>query len=98
MMKASILLSATLIAIATPALANDAPQQRFEHDGITYVYQTEANGDQRILVGRHYPSGARFRLVVRNDRVSGRMNGTVVNFRLSEIEPTRAQDIALASR
>ncbi|QLC25942.1 hypothetical protein HFP57_13510 [Parasphingopyxis algicola] len=97
-MKASILLSVPLLALGAPALADTVSQERFEHNGITYVYETEERGDQRILTGRHYPTGARFRLVVRDGRVTGRMNGTTVNFRLSEIDEARAEEIRLASR
>ncbi|MGP1283458.1 MAG: hypothetical protein ACTS1X_10820 [Parasphingopyxis sp.] len=95
-MKAALFL-APLFALAMPASADTAPQQ-FEHNGITYVYETEERGDQRILTGRHYPTGARFRLVVRDGRVTGRMNGTTVSFRLSDIDEARAEEIRLASR
>lgn len=97
-MKASILFSTAILLLGTPGFAQDTAEKRFEYDGITYVYQAENQGDHRVLSGRHYPSGARFRLVVRDDRVSGRMNGRTVNFRLSEIEEVQARDITLASR
>lgn len=95
-MKASILFPAILFSVAAPAFAG-GESERFEHDGITYVYDVDERDDHRVLSGRQYPSGARFRLVVRDGRVSGRVGGTMVYFRLSEIDDARAREIELAS-
>lgn len=97
-MKPSILLSATLFAFVTPAFAADPAEQRFEHEGITYVYSVAAEGERQIITGRYYPTGARFRLTVSDGRVTGRMNGTAINFRLSNVDFGETPEITLASR
>ena len=96
-MRAFHILPAILSVMTVPALADTGSEQRFEHDGITYVYEVEERGDRRILSGRQYLSGARFRLVVREGRVSGRVNGSAVYFRLADIDEAQIRAIELAS-
>ena len=97
-MKSSLILAAALFSLTAPALAEEPTEYQFEHDGISYVYSVETDGDSRILTGRHYPSGGRFRLVVRDGRVTGQMNGSSVRFRLSSVEGEIGEGLALASR
>ena len=101
-MKPSLILSAALFSFSAPALAETPTEQpfdhQFEHEGITYMYNVAPAGEGRVPTGRHYPSGARFRLTVRDGRVTGRMNGSAVRFQLSSVEDGTSQDMALASR
>ncbi len=101
-MKPSLILSAALFSLSAPALAETPSEHQFEHqfehEGITYMYNVAPEGEGRVLTGRHYPSGARFRLTVRDGRVTGRMNGSAVRFELSSVEVDADQNMALASR
>lgn len=63
--------AALIAAIATPALAKNASEQKsFTRDGETFVYTATEKNDATILTGRS-GSGRDFRLVVRNGYVHG---------------------------
>lgn len=90
-----MLLTATFLTVAAAAPAFAEPVERsFEHDGVTYTYTEDVRADRTILEGRAMP-GSRFRLVVRNGRVSGYSGLTRVNFELEEAYHT-AERIALS--
>jgi ketosteroid isomerase-like protein len=97
-MKPSLVFAAVLFSLSAPALAEVPTEHRFEHQGISYVYSVSTEGDTRTLTGRQYPNGARFRLTIRDGRVTGRMNGSAVRFRLSSVDDLQSQDMTLASR
>lgn len=88
------ILSFVLAAVAATALissatiAGEPEQQTFTRDGRTYVYTTTAKDDGRTVIeGRQLGSPARFRLLVKGDRVTGFSNGYPVSFRASQAMP-----------
>jgi len=81
-----ILAAAAVIALgASSAIAGTpAQQQRFAHDGQTYIYTSTLKNGRTVLEGRAYPSGSAFRLIVRGDKVSGNAGGSPVAFDVAE--------------
>ena len=78
-----------IIAAAAAALTSTigmAPddKQSFVHEGSTYVYTTTQDGGRQVIDGRSYPSGQKFHLIVRGDRVSGMSGGVPVAFKTAE--------------
>lgn len=69
-----------LAGLISTAAAAAGPEQRFVHDGATYVYSTTEKGDTTVINGRRLPDGSSFRYVVRNGRVTGSNAGQPVNF------------------
>ncbi|TCP33322.1 hypothetical protein [Sphingomonas sp. BK235] len=86
----SLIVAGATALLATAAGA--APAERsFTRDGHTYVYTTSALDAQRTVIeGHEVGRGARFRLVVNGDRVSGKANGVPVSFRAAQPLPTNA--------
>jgi hypothetical protein len=83
------------LALAVPVAAfAETDTTTFERDGYTYVYTTKEKGGATILAGKRYPGAEVFRLVVENGRVRGISNGRPVSFRLSEVEPADARELA----
>ena len=94
------MLSIAIIAalgVSTPALAEKSAEKSFEHDGVTYVYQTEAKSNGKVISGRAYPSGESFRLVVANGVVRGTSSGSAVAFKLSQVKPVVRNTQAVAA-
>ena len=84
------MLSIAIIAalgVSAPALAEKSAEKSFEHEGVTYVYQTEAKSNGKVISGRSYPGGEPFRLVVANGVVRGMSSGTAVAFKLNQVKP-----------
>ncbi|RZT54984.1 hypothetical protein EV283_1771 [Sphingomonas sp. BK036] len=78
-----------IIAAAAAALTSTigmaaADKQSFVHEGSTYVYTTTQDGGRQVIDGRSYPSGQKFHLIVRGDRVSGVSGGVPVAFKTAE--------------
>ena len=73
------------IALATTAVAATTPSfaETFERDGYTYVYNVTQKADTKQIEGKYYPGAREFALKVRNDRVSGTINGNRVSFPVS---------------
>lgn len=93
----AVLATAAAALTSTIGMAHDVDQQRFVHDGQTYVFSEKADGDRRVIEGRRLPSGSAFHLVVRNGRVTGTAGGTPVAFRVNEARGAAA-GIVVASR
>jgi hypothetical protein len=73
-----LLFAAALVsAVAGPALAQE---RSFTHEGVTYTYTSTRLGDARVLEGK-VARGDRFRFVVRDGWVHGRVGTTPVSFR-----------------
>ena len=68
---------AAALTFAAPALAED---RSFTHEGITYVYTARNDGSARVLEGKA-SAGGKFRLVVQNGWVRGRVGTVPVSFR-----------------
>ena len=76
------LAAASAALVSTVGIAQSPAEQRFTRDGRTYVYTTAAREDGRtLIVGREINTNARFRLLVKDDQVSGYSNGVPVRFR-----------------
>ena len=75
------------LGFSAPVLAEKSAEKSFNHDGTTYVYQTEAKDDAKVISGRAYPGGKSFRLVVANGKVRGVSDGAPVSFALTEVKP-----------
>jgi hypothetical protein len=72
--------AATLaLAFAAPAVARDNIRT-FTHEGVTYSYTSTRTDDTLVLEGFARPVGGRFRLVVRDGRVTGHVGGARVSF------------------
>ncbi|MHA6722328.1 hypothetical protein [Sphingomonas sp. RS2018] len=79
----------SLFAVASLALTGNAvaasDQQRFTHEGVTYVFtSTKTNDGATVLTGRSQPGDLPFRLSVRDGRVRGHAGGTPVSFRVAD--------------
>lgn len=84
-MRKSVTLAAAVVAALTSTIGMAAEtEQRFKHNGLTYVYTTKQAGDRQVIDGRRFPSGSAFHLVVRGNRVSGVSGGVPVDFALEE--------------
>ena len=82
MTKSLFAFPALLLAVATPAFANEKPTEiSFQRDGVTYVYTKTLKGDHVVLSG-YYSGGERFELTVRGDQVTGVVGGGFVSFKM----------------
>jgi len=78
-----IIAAAAAALTSTIGMAAD-DKQSFVHEGSTYVYTTTQDGGRQVIDGRSYPSGQKFHLIVRGDRVSGVSGGVPVAFKTAE--------------
>lgn len=86
--------AALIAAIATPALAKNASEQKsFTRDGETFVYTATEKNDATILTGRS-GSGRDFRLVVRNGYVHGFSGNVPVSFSVPKATATPTVELA----
>ena len=72
-----------------PAFAEKSAEKSFNHEGTTYVYQTEAKSNAKVISGRAFPGGKSFRLVVANGMVRGVSGGAPVSFAVNEAKPLK---------
>ena len=80
-MRTFITLATAAFALtSTSALARDG-QQRFTHQGSTYLFTTAEQNGRTVISGQQLPSGETFRLVVDGGHVSGVSGGQPVAFR-----------------
>ncbi|SEL43854.1 hypothetical protein SAMN05216382_2052 [Sphingomonas palmae] len=79
---AFIAAAAATALISTVGIAAEPAQQRFTHEGRTYVYtQTARENGKTLIEGHEVDSHEKFRLLVDGDRVRGTSNGYPVSFR-----------------
>lgn len=71
------------LGLATPALANDN-EKSFTHDGVTYTYTATRTEDALVLEGVAEPLGGKFRLVVRDGKVTGYAGSARVSFLVAD--------------
>lgn len=69
---------------ATAAQAEEAPKQRFTHEGYTYVYQVKDTKAGKVISGRRFPDAVAFNLAVKNGKVSGVSGGQQVAFNVED--------------
>lgn len=77
----TIVAAAAAALTSTIGMAAERVEQRFVHEGRTYVFTTRQVGDRQVIDGRNYPHGSTFHLVVRGDTVSGMSGGVPVSFK-----------------
>ena len=80
--------SAALLLITTaPAFAGEKPTEiTFQRDGETYSYTKTEKAGLVILRGR-FPTGNRFELIVRGNKVTGTVDGAYVPYNISYSMP-----------
>lgn len=84
-MLSKFMIATVAVAAATTAVhAEDAPKQRFTHEGYTYVYQVKDTKTGRVISGRRYPDAVAFNLAVKGDKVSGVSGGQQVRFAVED--------------
>ena len=71
MRKTILILAATVVAIPTFGSAAAEGEQRFVHEGSTYVYTRSVDNGHPVIEGHRYPGGEAFRFVVKGHRVTG---------------------------
>lgn len=77
--------AALLLVTVAPAFADEKPAElSFQRDGETYVYTKTEKAGRVILDGR-FPTGDRFRLVVRGNEVTGTAGGKDVSFTVPQM-------------
>jgi hypothetical protein len=86
--------AALSLAFAAPAFAGENART-FTRDGVTYTYTSTKTDGAVILEGDARPFGGKFRLVVRNGRVTGYAGNSSVSFRVAE---ARAAALQVAGR
>ncbi|WP_298089478.1 hypothetical protein [uncultured Sphingomonas sp.] len=96
MRKTILLAAATAATFATAAVAAD--EQRFTHDGQTYVYTATPAKSGQVIEGRRYPGGEPFRLVVRDGRVSGFSGKTPGSFRAADAKGAVSRGLETSAR
>jgi hypothetical protein len=90
--------AALLLVTAAPAFADEKPAElTFQRDGETYVYTKTEKAGRVILDGR-FPTGDRFRLIVRGNDVTGTVEGKYVSFSVPQTRAKANVKAALALR
>jgi len=82
------LLAASLIAVATPAIALAAGDDagKFTHKGVDYSYTaTDQNGD-KVIRGTAYAGKVPFELHIHKKTVTGTFNDKPVEFDLDDVQ------------
>ncbi|MGU3390284.1 hypothetical protein [Sphingomonas sp. M1A8_2b] len=78
-----IIAAAAAALTSTIGMAGET-QQKFVHEGSTYIYTSSQQDGRQVIDGRRYPSGQAFHLIVRGNRVSGLSGGVPVAFKTTE--------------
>lgn len=73
-----------VVAAAVPASAEEAGNQRFTHEGYTYIYRVKDTKSGKVISGRRLPDATAFNLSVKNGRVSGVSGGRPVAFNVAD--------------
>ena len=99
MMKTFFTPAALLLATAAPAFAGEKPTEvTFQRDGETYTYTATEKDGLMILKGR-FPTGDRFKLIVRGNEVTGTVDGVLAPHYVSySIAPAKPGAAVLAAR
>lgn len=72
------------IAATAGQAAEEAPKQRFTHEGYTYVYEVKDTKAGKVISGRRFPDAVAFNLAVKNGKVSGVSGGQQVAFKVED--------------
>jgi hypothetical protein len=82
MLTKIVLAAAGTLAVAAPALSEDAAKERFVHEGYTYVYTVKDAKGGKVISGTRYPGATAFNLRVNEGKVRGVSGGQQVAFPL----------------
>jgi phosphate-selective porin len=101
MIKTFFASAALLLVTAAPALAGEKPTEiTFQRDGETYTYTKTEKAGLVILKGR-FPTGNRFKLIVRGNKVTGTVDGMYFSSDISfsmPLAPAKPGAAELAAR
>ncbi len=99
-MRKTILILAATVAAAVPTIGAFAAEgeQRFVHEGSTYVYTRSNENGQSVIQGHRYPGGEPFRFVVKGHRVTGTTGTTQVAFTTDEARGARGVGVETSAR
>lgn len=75
-----LIISALAVSLLGPAAAFAQEQQQFTRDGVSYSFTVSEVAGGQLIKGKSSGS-KRFRLLVRNGRVSGHVDNQPVSFR-----------------
>jgi hypothetical protein len=93
--------AALLLVTAAPAYAGEKPTEiTFQRDGETYTYTRTEKAGLVILNGR-FPTGDRFELIVRGNKVTGIVDGVRASYPISysmPLTPAKPGAAELAAR
>jgi hypothetical protein len=89
--------AALLLITAAPAFAGEKPAEiSFQRDGETYTY-TKTEKDGLLILNGRFPTGNRFKLIVRGNDVTGTVDGLQISFSMPPA-PTKAGTAEVAAR
>ena len=101
MIKTFFASAALLLVTAAPAFAGEKPTEiTFQRDGETYTYTKTEKAGMVILRGR-FPTGNRFELIVRGNKVTGTVDGMYFSSDISfsmPLAPAKPGAAELAAR
>lgn len=89
--------AALLLITAAPAFAGEKPAEiSFQRDGETYTY-TKTEKDGLMILNGRFPTGNRFKLIVRGNEVTGTIDGLHISFSMPPA-PTKPGAAEVAAR
>ncbi|MCT8003549.1 hypothetical protein NZL82_16870 [Sphingomonas sanguinis] len=98
MRKTILILAAAVAAVpAVGAIASEG-EQRFVHEGSTYVYTRSTENGHAVIEGRRYPGAEPFRFVVKGHRVTGTTGNTQVAFTTDEARGALGAGVETSAR
>ncbi|WP_294238951.1 hypothetical protein [uncultured Sphingomonas sp.] len=99
-MRKTILILAATIAAAVPTIGAVAAEgeQKFVHEGQTYVYTRTSENGHSVIQGHRYPGGEPFRFVVKGHRVTGTTGATQVSFTTDEARGALGAGVETSAR
>ena len=98
MRKTILILAAAIAAIPTVGAIAAEGEQRFVHEGQTYVYTRSTENGNPVIQGRRYPGGEPFRFVVKGHRVTGTTGTTQVAFTTDEARGALGAGVETSAR
>ncbi|EGI54909.1 hypothetical protein SUS17_2277 [Sphingomonas sp. S17] len=98
MRKTILILAAAVAAIPTIGAVAAEGEQRFVHEGQTYVYTRSVESGHPVIEGHRYPGGEPFRFIVRGHRVTGYTGTTPVSFSTDEAKGALGAGIETSAR
>ncbi len=87
-MLKTVLIAATLVVSAAPALALAAAGDAgtFTNKGVDYSYTTEDKGGDKVVRGTAYAGKVPFELHIHKKTVTGTFNNKPIEFQLNDVQ------------